>query len=285
VTWPAPAGTRVTWAQGYCGRVKSSHPARGAAASVASAAFEAVARARQRKPVHPRGLVVPAHLVRHGLTGSVGAAWVDEPGSGEGIARISRSAGFPDGWPDVWGLALRFDAPQTASGVTDLMLATSFPGRATRHALALRRGLQAPLTCVLPYRTGSGRTVMIGVPERSAQLPGRREPLAAHLARHRLRLTVAVAEAGSTWRPFATLTLGGAVLGTGDGHDDEMHDDEMHDDGQDARADVSFEPVLNPLPGMVLPEPLATIRSRAYAGARAGRDADAATLHRLPTRH
>jgi hypothetical protein len=35
----------------------------------------------------------------------------------------------------------------------------------------------------------------------------------------------------------------------------------------------------------VLPEPLATIRSRSYAGARAGRDADAVSLRRLPTRH
>ena len=154
----------------------SSHPVRGAAASVASAAFETVARARRRKPLHPRGLVVPAHLVRHGLEEPVGAAWLDEPGSGEGVARISRSAGFPDGWPDVWGLAVRFDSPQAASGVADLMLATSFHGRAGRHVLALRGGLRAPLTCVLPYRTQPGRTVMIGVPERSGSCPGSGRP-------------------------------------------------------------------------------------------------------------
>jgi hypothetical protein len=230
---------------------------------------------RHRKPLHPRGLVVPARVVRHGLDEPLGAAWVDEPGSGEGVARISRSAGFPEGWPDVWGLALRVDSAGAPSGVADLMLATSFPGRATRHALALRAGLQAPLTCVLPYLTRSGRLVMIGVPERSAELPGHRHELAAHLARHELTLTLAVAQTGSAWRPFGTLTVGGGVLGTGDGRDD----------GAGSRADISFEPVLNPLPGLVLPEPLASIRSRAYAGARAGRGADPATVHRLPAPH
>jgi hypothetical protein len=249
---------------------------RNASASAASTAFGAVARVRHRKPLHPRGLVVPARLVRHGLDRPLGAAWVDEPGSDEGVARISRSAGLPDGWPDVWGLAVRVDAAQSPSGVADLMLATSFSGRASRHALALRRGLQTPLTCVLPYRTQSGRLVMFGVPARSAALPSHRDELAADLARRQLTMTLAVAQEASAWRPFATLTLGGAVLGTGDGRD------ASGEDAHDGTADVSFEPVLNPLPGLVLPEPLATIRSRAYAGARAGRDADPATLHRMP---
>jgi hypothetical protein len=256
--------------------VTSAHPVRDAAASAASTAFGAVARVRHRKPLHPRGLVVPVSLVRHGLPEPVGAAWVDEPGADEGAARISRSAGLPDGWPDVWGLALRVDAAQSPSGVADLMLATSFPGLATRHALALRRGLRAPLSCVLPYRTASGRLLMIGVPGRTPELPSHRDELAGHLSRHRLTLTLAVAQEGSGWRPFGTLTLGGAVLGTGDGRDG------PEDGTHDGRADVSFEPVLNPLPGLVLPEPLATIRSRSYAGARAGREADPATLHRLP---
>ena len=255
--------------------VTSSHPVRGAAASAASAAFEAVARARHRKPLHPRGLVVPARVVRHGLTEPVGVAWLDEPGSDDGVARISRSAGFPGGWPDVWGLALRVDSSASPSGVADLMLATSFAGRAARHALALRRGLRAPLTCVLPYRTLTGRLVMIGIPERSPELPSHRNALSAHLAGHRSTLTLAAAIGESDWRPFGTVTLGGEVLGTGDGREH----------GNDAEADVSFEPVLNPLPGLLLPEPLASIRSRAYAGARAGRDADPATLHRLPAPH
>jgi hypothetical protein len=163
------------------------------------------------------------------------------------------------------------------------MLGTSFRGRATRHALALRNGLRAPLTCVLPYRTQSGRLVTIGVPERSAQLPGHRDELSAHLARHPLALTLAVAAEGQPWRPFGTLTIGGAVLGTGDGSDGS---EGTGPDGRphEGRADISFEPVLNPLPGLVLPEPLATIRSRSYAGARAGRGADPATVHRLPSR-
>jgi hypothetical protein len=250
--------------------VSSSTPVRDAAAATASAAFQRVARVRHRKPLHPRGLVVPARLERHGLEAPLGAPFLDEPGSGTGVARISRSAGLPDGWPDVWGLALRLDLAQAPSGIADLLLAGAFAGPVARHALALRRGLQAPLTCVLPYRTATGRLIMIGAPERSPALPSGREDLAAHLAEHTLTLTLAAAEPRGRWRPFATLTAGGTVLGTGDGHDE--------------REDVSFEPVLNPLPGLALPEPLATIRSRAYAGARRGRGADPATVHRLPAR-
>jgi hypothetical protein len=120
------------------------------------------------------------------------------------------------------------------------------------------------------------------VPERTPQLPKRRDELAAHLSRHQLTLTLAAAEPGSAWRPFGTLTVGGAALGTGDGSAPGTPGE--HDDEHDGTGDVSFEPVLNPLPGLALPEPLATIRSRAYAGARAGRQADPATLHRLPPR-
>ncbi|HYY09650.1 MAG TPA: hypothetical protein VE781_01855 [Kineosporiaceae bacterium] len=246
----------------------ASTPVRDAAATAASAGFRAVARVRHRKPLHPRGLVVPARLVRHGLDRPVGSSWLDEPGNDEGVARISRSAGLPDGWPDVWGLALRLDPPQAPGRVADLLLAGAFPGPAARHVLALRRGLQAPLTCILPYRTGTGRLVTIGAPERSPVLPSGRDDLARHLEHEAFTLTLAVAEPRSRWRAFATLTLGGAVLGSGD--------------GLQAPGDISFDPVVNPLPGLVLPEPLATIRTRAYAGARAGRGADEETLHQVP---
>ena len=240
---------------------------REAAGDVASVSFGAVARLRHRKPLHPRGLVVPARLERHGLPRPVGSPWLDEPGTDTGVARISRSAGLPDGWPDVWGLALRLDVAQSPSGVADLLLAGSFAGPVGRHALALRRGLRAPLTCVLPYRTANGQLVVIGAPARSAALPSGRDALARSLERGTLEMTLAVAEPRRAWRPFGTLTLGGAVLGTGDGHSEP--------------EDISFEPVLNGLPGLTLPEPVATVRSRAYAGARAGRRADPATLHRL----
>jgi hypothetical protein len=243
---------------------------REAAGDAASAAFGAVARLRHRKPVHPRGLVVPARLERFGLHEPTGSPWLDEPGTDTGVARISRSAGLPDGWPDVWGLALRLNAASSSSGVADLLLATSFAGPAGRHVLALRRGLQGPLSCLLPYRTTTGRLVVIGAPARSAELPTDRDALGRSLGRGTLTLTLAVAEARQPWRPFGTLTLGGAVLGTGDGHGEP--------------EDVSYEPVLNRLPGLVLPEPVATVRSRAYAGARAGRRADPGTLHQLTAR-
>ncbi len=252
---------------------------RDAAATTASAAFRVVARVRRRKPLHPRGLVVPARLVRHGLPDApLGASWLDEPGVDEGVARISRSAGLPDGWPDVWGLALRLDPPQAPGRVADLLLAGAFAGPVGRHVLSLRRGLTAPLSCILPYRTGTGDLVVVGVPEHSSALPSDRASLARRLDGQALALTLAVARPRAPWRPFGTLTLGGGVLGSGDGGAAGAAA------GDAADADISFDPVLNPLPGLVLPEPLATVRTRAYAGARAGRGADEAGLHRSPAR-
>jgi hypothetical protein len=248
-----------------------------AAAAAAAGAFRAVARVRHRKPLHPRGLVVPALVERHGAAPPVGAAWVDEPGRDEGVVRLSRSAGLPAGWPDVWGLALRVAAPRATSGVADLLLGGAFAGPLGRHVLTLTRGPRAPLTTVLPYRTGTGRRVLLGAlapPDARGgeELPGARDRLAARLAAEPLRLVLAVSEPGTPWRRFGTLTVGGQAEGTGDGGDDAGSDD----------GRLSFDPVLNPLPGLVLPEPLATVRARAYAGARAGRRADPAGLGGMP---
>jgi hypothetical protein len=64
------------------------------------------------------------------------------------------------------------------------------------------------------------------------------------------------------------VVLGGPAVGSGDGL-------------VAGDADISFDPVINPLPGLSLPEPVATIRSRAYAGARAGRGASTPALRTL----
>ena len=238
-----------------------------AAAGAAEAAFDAVARVRHRKPLHPRGVVVRARVERTGTTAPLGAAWLDETATVEGVARFSRSAGLPDGWPDVWGLAMRLDLADGSGGVADLLLSTAWAGPIGRHALALRRGPRAPFSAVLPYRTSSGLSVLLGALGDATSRPSERAALAAALTREPLCLTLAVASGSGPWRPYGTVVLGGSALGSGDGLDDTGED-----------VEVSFDPVLHPLPGLRLPEPLAAIRARAYAGARRGRHADPAAL-------
>jgi hypothetical protein len=234
-------------------------------------AFDAVARIRHRKPLHPRGVVLPARVDRTGSRTSFRAAWLDETGPLDGVVRLSRSAGLPDGWPDVWGLALRVDLPGGSPGVADLLLSTAWGGAVARHVLALRRSPRAPFTSVLPYRTPSGTSVLLAALGPQVDLPSDRAGLADALARTPWRLVLAVAAGEGPWEEYGELTVGGRALATGDGTR-----------ADDAAFDVSFDPVLNPLPGLRLPDPLAVIRARAYAGARRGRAAEPSTLRVSP---
>ena len=246
-----------------------------AVSDAAASAFDVVARIRHRKPLHPRGIVVPARVDRTGTGGTTGADWLDGTSALQGVARLSRSAGLPDGWPDVWGLALRVDLPGETQPVADLLLSAAGAGPVLRHVLALRRGPAAPFTSVLPYRTPSGGSVVLAALGPRIGLPSGRTALADALAREPVRLALVVSSLGGAWRSYGTLTLGGEPLGTGDGRPD-----------AESRAthttDISFDPVLNPLPGLVLPDPIATARARAYAGARAGRRAADETLRTSP---
>jgi hypothetical protein len=104
-------------------------------------------------------------------------------------------------------------------------------------------------------------------------LPSGRTALAAALAGAPWQLTLAASTPTGSWMPFGSLTVRGPALGTADGG--------LAGNGSGADG-VSFDPVVNPLPGLVLPEPLATVRARAYAGARRGRAADADALAALP---
>jgi hypothetical protein len=246
-----------------------------AVSDAASSAFDVVARIRHSKPLHPRGIVVPARVDRTGTGATTGADWLDGTSALHGVARLSRSAGLPDGWPDVWGLALRVDLPGETPPVADLLLSAAGAGPVLRHVLALRRGPAAPFTSVLPYRTPSGGSVVLAALGPRIGLPSGRTALADALAREPVRLALVVSSPGGAWRSYGTLTLGGEPLGTGDGRPDA-------DSRAAHTADISFDPVLNPLPGLVLPEPIATVRARAYAGARAGRRAPDETLRTSP---
>ena len=245
-------------------------------ASLLAAAFRGIAVVRRGKPIHPHGVVLPARLRRTGLPGGTGtgavraASWLEQPGDDPALVRLSRSAGFPEGLPDVWGLALR--VPLEGARVGDLLLATSHAAPVARSLLAVRRAPRGAFTSVLPYRTDDGRSVLLAaLPTGERALPPGRVELARELARRPLVLTLAVATPSGPWQPFGTLTVGtGPARGTGDGG--------PASSVEPADADLSFDPVLHPLPGLAIPRAVGELRRRAYVGARRGRRATRESL-------
>lgn len=139
------------------------------------------------KPLHPRGEVCRGRVVRSGSAEPTGVPWLDEPGEDDVLVRLSRSVGLPQGWPDLYGLALRVPVEPSAYG--DLLLATTGWRPVTRHLLVPRRSAERPMTTLLPYRTPTG-PVVIGA-EGGANGVWR-----LHWARP-----------GQPWHPFGELTV------------------------------------------------------------------------------
>ncbi|TNC22052.1 hypothetical protein FHE65_36125 [Mumia zhuanghuii] len=204
----------------------------GAALAGAAAGLAALRRFRA-KPLHPRGVVVEARLVRTGVPPGArasGVPWLDEPGEDRTLVRASRAVGLPRSWPDVHGIALR--VPVEGRGYGDLLLASTGWGALGRFFLTVSRCPTArPMTTLLPYRTARG-PVLVG---------------AQHVdggARIQLSWTRAL----GPWRPFAEIDLVGAA--------------------SDGDAAVRFDPVLRTVPGLETYEWVRRLREPAYATAR-----------------
>jgi len=238
-----------------------------------SAGFGRLAMLRRAKPLHPKGVVLPAVVERHGLAEPIGAAWLDDAGTSTALARLSRSAGLPEGWPDAWGLSLR-TAPAPDRSPADLLMVTSFAGPVARWLLSLRRRPGAPMSTVMPYATADGVRVLLGARmETPGRLPSDLPGLVAALRARPARFTLLAARPHRPWAPYGAVTVGGTA-GT--------PLDAVHHGKGGADGDLSYDPVLNRLPGLHLPTPLAHLRARGYAGARAGRGADAGSLDLRP---
>src|SRR3954464_5247834 len=194
----------------------SSAP-RGAAAAggqALRAATSTLAAARPAaKPLHPEGSVVQGTLERFGPSPRTGVAWLDEPGEDNVLARQSRAVGLPTPVPDIFGLALRVSVGAGRYG--DVLLATTGLGRLSRFTLTPARSpYTRPMTTLLPYRTSAGPVVLAGV--------------------HQDEVTVELSCAllAGPWGPFARLRLDAA------------------DPGSRPDASISFDPLLNTLPGL-----------------------------------
>jgi len=136
-------------------------------------AFAAMARARNARAFHPRGGLAAATLT------------VDDPesvlartlGTGEyaGRVRLSHGIGLPEPWPDLRGLALRLQVPDTF----DVLFTTvGRLGPMSRMVLPARSWISRRYGTVMPYVWPGGRVTFELVPERA-------EPLTLRLVEHR----------------------------------------------------------------------------------------------------
>lgn len=185
------------------------------------------------KPLHPQGRLREACLYRHGLTPPIGIPWLDEVSIDEVLVRESRAIGLPRSLADIHGLAIKFPNPDGSSG--DLLLASTGFGRLTRYLLTVSRTTYGrPMTTLLPYRTEAG-PVLIGA-------------RAAGVETIELACSVGQGE----WRHFADLRLSGRYV-------------------DDPGGEVSFDPVVNRLPGLGQYGWVERLREPAYEQARADR--------------
>jgi hypothetical protein len=175
-----------------------------AAGSVLGQLFGTVALLRRTKPLHPRGVVLDAVVHRTGAPSRWGAAWLDEPGEDDGIARLSRSVGLPRQSPDLMGLALALRGP---AGVRhDLLLATTGLGRLTRFVLIPRRDpATACYSCLFPYAAPGGRVVLAAVPVPAA---GQQAPaIPRHPSNAPLQFLMLAAAPRGEWHRYGLLRL------------------------------------------------------------------------------
>ncbi len=110
---------------------------------------------RGARVFHPHGATRTCRLVVDG-----GQAWgstlLDDAAVHEGVVRLSRGVGLPAPLPDVDGLALRLPGLGRDGRPLDLLANSAW-----RYAFA--PSVIAPTwSSVLPYRTGTGRRVLLG---------------------------------------------------------------------------------------------------------------------------
>jgi hypothetical protein len=197
-----------------------------------AATIRAVSAARQAaKPLHPRGDVVLGRLERTGVQPATGVAWLDEPGEDEVLVRGSRAVGLPGPVPDVHGLAVRVPFGGARHG--DLLFASTGLGRVSRFVLtASRAPYGRPMTTLLPYRTPHGPLLL------------------AVTAASDTELELSCASPTGGWRTFGYLTLSGTA-------------------GPDLM--ISFDPLLNTVPGLDNYDWVRRLREPSYLTARRSR--------------
>ncbi len=217
------------------------------AGRVVAAPLAALARWRNGKPMHPRGVVCDAVLERHGGDRPWGVPFLDATGREDVVVRLSRSLGLPAPLPDVLGLAVRLDV---APAPVDLLLSSTGRGRLTRVVPALRRDAACTYGSIMAYGSAAGPIRIAALPAGDG-VPSDPDPLAAAVRRRPVVFVLAAARGFGAWQPFARLTVGDPVPALD--------------------PDLRFDAVRHPPPGLTTDGPMARFRAPAYAAAQAAR--------------
>ena len=199
--------------------------------------FATVARVRPAaKPLHPRGETRASVVTRSGLSPGVGVPWIDEAGVDDVQVRLSRAVGFPKGWPDIFGLALRVP---TAAGRGDVLFATTGRGPLGRFLLLPGRTITSwTYTTLIPYRAASGPLLLAAHPDGPDAF------------------TLACARPTAPWRTFGRLML-------------EPSHSARTEPVRNTEPD--FDPVLNQIAGLSYYPWAARLREGSYRAARRSR--------------
>ncbi|MFC3983004.1 hypothetical protein [Streptosporangium jomthongense] len=221
-----------------------------------AAVSEKAARLRHGRPLHPDGLVLHAALRLRGVSPQMGAAFLDEPMTLTGVARLSRAAGLPPPLPDILGLAVRWSAAglpgDTGEGVCDLLLATTGHTVLGRRALRpTRRWAPGMYGSLLSFALdGRNRKVLLGAVARSSWASwADLDELALAVEREPLVLDLVVAHPLTPWRRFGLLELTGPPL-------------------PDSAAPMRFDPARHPIPGLPPAGVMQRVRGPVYAAAQ-----------------
>jgi hypothetical protein len=199
-------------------------------------AFFLLGKARGRKALHPRGEVLEGLIDRQGSISRTGVSWLDETGSDHVAVRLSRSVGLPAPRADILGLALRITVAPGHFG--DVLMATTGTGLLGRYVLLpARRHSMRAYTSLFPYRTMAGPLLLAAIPT-------------AGNPRH---FELAYSRPKGPWLSFGTLEVTEAAY---PGHD----------------LDLSFDPVLNVIPGLESYDWAARLRKFSYAASRRARE-------------
>jgi hypothetical protein len=194
-----------------------------------------LARARRTRPLHPRGTVHPAAL-RWTDEGAPGATALGAPGRYRARVRVSRAGGLPPPWPDVAGLAVRWNVDGRPQ---DLLLSSTGAGRLTRYVLRpTRHRLATVVSTLMPLRAIDGPIVIAAFLDHDPRDDG----VAA--------FTIASATPLGPWTRLGSLSV-------------DMSDGEAHDD-----PDLRFDPTLHCPAGLGTYRWEDRLRSTAYRAAR-----------------
>ncbi|MGN9844553.1 hypothetical protein ACTMTI_41145 [Nonomuraea sp. H19] len=209
-----------------------------------AATFDAAARLRKGRPLHPSGLVLDAHLRLHGASRTWGAALLDQRANLSGIARLSRSMGIPPPLPDILGLALRW---QQDDATADLLLATTGHTTLGRRLLRPATRWTGMYTSLFPYQADDRRLLLGALLRNAKPLPATFDALAQAAEDGPLMLDLVVAAPSGPWQLFGQVELAAPAVSGGP---------------------ARFNPIQRPIPGLRPAGWLNEVRGAAYTAAQ-----------------